>query len=320
MAHRLIVTNGTAAAEAIRATGVSGEVLAWNDVLTDGPVPGSVDDSALAQVRARFIADRGWGGIDEISRWFSERDARLDASPNFPEVVLWFEHDLYDQLQLVQILARLSDGRSNVSIITERRFIGPAGVEELKADFKSRVSASQAQYGSATMAWAAFRSSTPGAIEAFLASGRTEPLPFLAQALRRWCRTFPDPTTGLSHTERKTLELVASGVDTPKALFKKTDAHEEAAFRGDASYWILLAGLTAGPRPLIVTEWGTALDPNAVGDSRLELTDDGRAVLDGSLDRIEIGGIDAWRGGIHLTTESNWRWSIEGGFELREIR
>ncbi len=320
MAHRLIVTNGTAAVEAIRATGISGELLAWNDVLTDGPVPGNVDDSALARIRARFVADRGWGQLDEIARWFAERDARLDASPNFPEVVLWFEHDLYDQLQLVQILARLSDGRSNVSLVQQRRFIGPAGTDELKADFKTRAPASQAQYGSATMAWAAFRSSTPAAVEAFLASGRTEPLPFLAPALRRWCRTFPDPDRGLAFTERRTLDLLASGVDTPKKLFDRTSGEEEAAFRGDASYWILLAGLSAGERPLLLTEAGAALDPNAMGDGRLVLTDDGRAVLDGVLDRIETSGIDAWRGGVHLTTDHHWRWSEQAGFEARGAR
>jgi hypothetical protein len=319
VAHRLIVTNGAAAAEAIRATGVAGEVCAWNDVLTDGPVPGSLDDSALARVRAQFIADRGWGTVEEIHLWFSERDAQLEAAPNFPEVVLWFEHDLYDQLQLIQILARLANGRSNVSLIQHRRFIGRSTVEELKTDFKSRTPATQAQFGSATMAWAAFRSSTPAAVDALLASGRTEPLPFLAPALRRWCSTFPDPERGLSRTERRTLELVVAGTCSPADLFRKTSDEEEAAFRGDASYHVLLKELSSGPRPLLRTTSGLPLDPNAVSDALLAITDDGKGVLAGSLDRIEIGGIDAWRGGIHLTTASHWRWSSTTGFERSEV-
>ena len=318
MAHRLIVTNGTAAAEAIRSTGISGEVLPWNDVLTDGPVPGSLDDSALSLLRAQFIADRGWGAVDEISSWFASRDAALDAGPSYPEVVLWFEHDLYDQLQLVQVLARLADGRSNVTLIQQRRFIGPASAAELKEDFKGRTAVTRAQYGAATMAWAAFRSATPAAVEAFLASGRTEPLPFLAPALRRWCATFPDPERGLCRTERRTLELVASGTDQPHALFATTNAEEEAAFRGDASYWMLLGGLTGGAAPLITTATGQAFDPNAPDGVRLALTPEGRRVLEGSLDRIEIGGIDTWRGGSHLTAKSHWRWSEEGGFEPRD--
>jgi len=191
-------------------------------------------------------------------------------------------------------------------------------VADLKEDFKARTAVTRAQYGAATMAWAAFRSATPAAVEAFLASGRTEPLPFLASALRRWCATFPDPERGLCRTERRTLELVASGTDQPHALFAATNAEEEAAFRGDASYWMLLAGLAGGPGPLIVTATGQAFDPNAPDGVRLALTPEGRRVLEGSLDRIEIGGIDTWRGGSHLTSSSHWRWSEEGGFEPRD--
>jgi len=318
VSHRLIVTNGMAAVNALQAAGITGDFCAWNDVLHDGPVPGSLDDSALARVRAQFIADRGWGALEEIHAWFVERDARLDAAPNFPEVVLWFEHDLYDQLQLIQVLSRLSDGRSNVSIVQQRRFIGEATQEELRADFKSRAPATLAQFGSATMAWAAFRSSTPAAVEALLASGRTEPLPYLAPALRRWYATFPDAEGGLSRTERRTLELVRDGTQAPLELYRATSQAEDAVFRGDASYWILLGGLATGDHPLLAVQSGAPFTEETVADLRLDLTADGRSVLAGQADRIDLNGIDSWRGGIHLTTASHWRWSAATGFQRRD--
>jgi hypothetical protein len=39
---------------------------------------------------------------------FAERDRTLAANRD-GEYVLWFEADLYDQLQIIQILARLAD-------------------------------------------------------------------------------------------------------------------------------------------------------------------------------------------------------------------
>jgi hypothetical protein len=79
----LHVTNGESVS--IPETGLGGEVLVWGDTLHGGPVPAGSD--------AAF--------------------ARHD------EIVLWFEHDLYDQLQLIQILDRLR-GSGNVSLISVR--------------------------------------------------------------------------------------------------------------------------------------------------------------------------------------------------------
>ena len=59
---------------------------------------------------ARACGRRSWRsrfGIEfgEIAADFAARDAVLSAHSGFDRIELWFEHDLYDQLQLVQVLA-----------------------------------------------------------------------------------------------------------------------------------------------------------------------------------------------------------------------
>ena len=72
--------------------------MPWRDVLHEGPVP-DVPDAELRRIRAAFL------GVDDP---ISSRSATaLLAEHRHGEYVLWFEADLYDQLQLVQILARL---------------------------------------------------------------------------------------------------------------------------------------------------------------------------------------------------------------------
>jgi hypothetical protein len=56
----------------------------------------------LSRIRARFIAEFFGMPLSEVS--FVERDDAIVHFHNHEEVVLWFEHDLYDQLQLIQIL------------------------------------------------------------------------------------------------------------------------------------------------------------------------------------------------------------------------
>ena len=93
----LHVTNGDSTVLGLRGTGLAERVMPWRDVLHEGPVP-DVPDAELRRIRCAFL------GVD--ADLFAERD-RLLAEHRHGEYVLWFEADLYDQLQLVQILARL---------------------------------------------------------------------------------------------------------------------------------------------------------------------------------------------------------------------
>src|SRR4051812_16357174 len=102
----LHVTNGTVAAADLRGLG---EVLSWDDVLDEGPVPALAPD-ALREVRALFLARAGLTDATTARARLAARDARLDAVDFSTRLVLWFEDDLHDQLQLIQILDRLAAG------------------------------------------------------------------------------------------------------------------------------------------------------------------------------------------------------------------
>src|SRR5215475_6065040 len=101
----LHVTNGESAGNTLRQTAVGGAVLPWQDVLHEGPVP-AVPRRKLLETRAAFLAECGWGNRAALRASFDQRDRRLlDALRDELHVVLWFEHDLYDQLQLLDVLS-----------------------------------------------------------------------------------------------------------------------------------------------------------------------------------------------------------------------
>src|SRR5947209_16411673 len=100
----LHITNGDSAAGSLRASGVPGAVLPWRDLLHDGPVPAGLTLDELRSVRVRCISDQGQGAYNTALEDLAQRDAMLQAASGEDEVVLWFEHDLYDQLQLLQLL------------------------------------------------------------------------------------------------------------------------------------------------------------------------------------------------------------------------
>ena len=101
----LHVTNGDSAGNTLRQTALGGAVLPWQDVLHEGPVPAG-PRRELLQARAAFLSACGWGSRRSILASLEDRDRQLvQALKDGQQVVLWFEHDLYDQLQLVDALA-----------------------------------------------------------------------------------------------------------------------------------------------------------------------------------------------------------------------
>src|SRR5215208_227867 len=100
----LHITNGDATVPGLRGAGLEGTIMPWRDVLHEGPVPDVADDE-LRRSRAAFLDRRSAADVGTEPE-LAERDRTLERHRE-GIYVLWFEADLYDQLQLVQILARL---------------------------------------------------------------------------------------------------------------------------------------------------------------------------------------------------------------------
>jgi hypothetical protein len=319
----LHVTNGDSAVHRLRKGGITGDFLPWRDVLHDGPVPGDLGTAELAAVRAGFIAERGWEAPEAVARSFAERDATLERAGDYDELVLWFEHDLYDQLQLLQVLDRLGAVRQpqRASLICEAEYLGrmpPARVRQL---FASRRLISTVQLALGRSAWQAFTANHPAALEALLRADLS-PLPFLTAAVRRLLEEYPSTRDGLSRAERQALEVLAEGAPDLSAAFPAAHhEREDAVYLGDASFAWYVERLSRCRAPLVALDSGapvvsprTDQERSAFWKSRAVVTQTGLAVLAGSDDHVRLNGVDRWLGGVHLAgAEAAWRWDGAAG-------
>ena len=316
----LHLTNGRAIIPAIGEAAIPGTIVPWDDVLHEGPVPAGLNAAALRSVRADFLATfvaEAPPSRDDIARTLTERDAALEEAlrpaSEVEEVVLWLEHDLYDQLHLIQILDRLSaDGAPLVTAVAVNDYLGDQPIAQFKTLFKGRKPIAPAQWAAARDAWTAFRSADPR--ELVHALPRVLALPHLVRALERHLQQFPSVENGLSRTEQQALEAVAAGVAGVADIYVASHhQREEAIFMGDAAFLFHLGALLNTPRPLleIVSVRAPGLTFLSLADE-IGLTDEGRRVLEGRADRVDRCGIDRWLGGVHLTGHGPvWRWDQE---------
>lgn len=305
----LHVTNGDCAADGLRKAGLPGHVVVFADALHEGPAP-IVDEDEWYRRRADYHASRGHGSAGKIRADLAAADTAIDRARAEGEIVLWFEHDLFDQLLLIRLLDRLSGwpvGQPPITLICPDRYLGRLTGDALAALFPVRQPIGPGQFQLARTAWAAFRSDDPTAIQRLLDQDTT-PLPFLAGALRRHLEEFPSTREGLSRTERDILELLCRGPRSPRQLFPAQQALEERIFMGDSTFKWLLEELSAiDPRAIALRAErdDSAQLPRGVAS----ITAFGRDLLDARADRVAACGIDRWLGGVHLEGRGPmWRW------------
>lgn len=272
----LHITNGDSAV-AVLSQVLPGTLLPWRDVLHEGPVHGDLSLADLSRERAAFIAGSGWGRFEEVLADFQRRDAELQSDHD--EIVLWFEHDLYDQLQLIQLLdwfARHPQRR--LSLVCEAEYVGLMSAARAAQLFALRkpVSARQLEIGRA--AWRAFGSSRPQRISTALVNE----LPFLGAAMRRFLQEYPWATDGLSMLERRIIEALRAGPLEFASLFRKT--REDPAFLGDSVLrWHLERMTKEGLLKNAGDAWALTGEPR-------------------------LRRLPRWLGGVCAEADSPWRW------------
>jgi len=315
--QRLNITNGDSAVGTMSEAGVEGKIIAWRDVLHEGPVDSSLPLEELSKQRARFIAGKNWDDFPHVSGSFAERDRVIRQLDCFDEVVLWFEDDLYDQLQLIQLLDFFSRGPAKskkLSVIVVDGYIPPLSASQLKALEKNRPAVTPAQLELAERAWKAFGSSDPGSIEKLLEEP-TSALPYLARALTRHLEEFPSTINGLSRSEREALTAIQEGHSTPVAAFLEVANKQESIFLGDLVFYSYLERLSGRENPLVTLQDGSPViaPSNSISrefvESELTLTPLGRDVLAGQKDWQAINKSSRWLGGVEIAPgKDGWRW------------
>jgi hypothetical protein len=320
------VANGTGTTRQIEASGMPGSCSIWADPLYEGPVPAGLSDEALADVRSHHLS--GDGTVDPVNDLRQWR-ARIDRHQEYDELVLWFEHDLFDQLNLLQLLPWIREqlpSSATVSLVCIGSFpghpafkgLGELAPHELALLFGDRVRVNHAQYGLAARAWDAFRAPTPEALEGLRRSD-TSALPFLAPAITRFLQEYPWTRDGLSRSERRLLELAADGPVALATVFPRMADDGDVYHVTDESMVGIAAALSTATLELLAFAPDDS-DPAGPLGGTVALTEVGAAVLAARADRVAIAGIDRWLGGVHLHDGDVWRWDDRAQQVRRERR
>jgi hypothetical protein len=299
----LNIVNGDIVLNNMRVHRVAGDFLAWGDFLYDGAVSEGLSLEELSKTRARFISNKGLGEFEKIYQEFKDRNSTLKSFKKYDKIFLWFESDIYDQLQLIQILdwfAKYSSTDSKIYIIYPENYLAISSRDEIgRFLLYNKEPVTHTHFITARKAWSAFSSSTPYAFHKLLNDDIDE-LPFLKDTIKRVLEEYPNSINGLSRTGYQALLSIFNGYNNPKDIFNDYQKSEERAFMGEIIFFHLLRGL-AELNLLNSMEDG----------QKLELTTLGKDILKAKKNLFDHKRVDRWIGGVNITNKNPWCWDIE---------
>jgi len=302
--------------QALKRAGFAGDFLMAADPVCQGPL--SDGPAALAE-RARFIASE-YPGEDQSETLEKLRltEDRLQQTARYGRIVLWFEHDPYDQMLLVKILTILKaagTGRRKVELISLDRFpgvtkfigIGQLSPAALRHLYAGRKPVTEAAYAIADQSWKALTAETP--VPLFeIARQNLSTLPYLSTAILRYLAELPDSRTGLSFTESSVLGILADGPLPWGRIFARFMREvDPLPFHGDLMFLGTMLRLRDADTPAVASDPADSADAEW-GKAVFALTPAGKDLVGGRLQWRECGPRDRANGGVTCFAQDDWRW------------
>ncbi|WP_159347786.1 DUF1835 domain-containing protein [Roseomonas harenae] len=240
---------------------VPGAYFCLADPVCQGPVEGKFLSEYVSR-RAVFVAGHYGHGVAAVRARLAAEYAALRELAGHERILLWFEHDLWDQAVLIRLLSLLADmpvlaGRLHLMPADGLRTFPELPQGELEALVPEPLPWSGVEAGAEV--WRAFSAPDPTALDRL--SRRALPFPHLARAMRRHLQDLPWVTDGLGLTERRLMEGVAGGAGDESALFRHLRASDPVFHVTDLIVQDLLKRLSTGTRRLVSRDAPHGLTP-----------------------------------------------------------
>ena len=320
---------------ALKLCGFKGDFLEISNPFPQGPVPHFEPRELFIRTRTEFIKQQ-YGDYAPPLR-INNTEAELKnveeilhkAAENYDRIVMWYEHDSYDQLSKAYVLAHLAElniKNTKIECIQidsfpgVKKFIGIGQMcqmpEAILALWPQRKVVTPAMIAFGARCWRAFTNADPTDVW-HLVQLPAAPLPLMQAALKRTLMDLPWIGNGLSLTEYLALDILAKeGPMRPGAIYHLLMTESDPLpYLGD----IMLLGVL---RPFSQSEHAAISvcevfqDDNPMRQSMLSITALGQAILEGKENWLSIHRendiVNRAIGGVSIRAgQKNWHWCPE---------
>ena len=229
MANTLHIANGEHTAEILKNTTLEGDIIVWRELLCEGPICNEVGSDDFWKKRYDFFEEElGVSRIDYFDKTIKEI-LKLTDVPKQTEIVLWFEFDLFCQVNLIALcsfILRNFKKEVTYSLVCTGYVKGKDRLQSL-SDFspneypelyKNRINLSKVNLEFADSCWKAYVENDVEKLKEFNFKNRK--FMYLPAAIHQHLKRFPIEN-GLNEIQQKIIEIIHSEALTENEIVRE---------------------------------------------------------------------------------------------------
>ena len=219
-ASTLHITNGDSTTNYLKKLRFSGEFITWREMLCEGKTTTDVGSESFWKNRFDFLKTVYKVNKPTFIEFTLKEYRNLCKKKEQNEIVLWFEPDLFCQINMLAVLSWIKRYRqgyeiSLVSDGTDAKSHKNAGFsllseEQINLLYKNRVSLSQDDIEYADYIWQLYCSDSPLRLETVYKFNPMSPFQHLESAIEAHLKRFPSIENGLNFVENNILTTANS--------------------------------------------------------------------------------------------------------------
>lgn len=246
MSSLLHITNGDNFTEKLKSLKLTGDIITWREMLCEGKTLTSVGSESFWKTRFEFL-NKNY----KVSKsWFIEKTLKeyrsLCNHKQQDEIVLWFDYDLFCQVNMLAVLSWLKTHRkyAHISLVCSGKedetdnMYGLHDLDEaqLLHRYENKIELTQDDIEYADYVWQLYCSDNPIRLEN-LSDYSEFQFDYLSGAIQAHLHRFPSIKNGLNEMENNILSLAAERKPANRKIFMSQIHKEEAILGfGDSQY------------------------------------------------------------------------------------
>lgn len=228
MSSLLHITNGDSFTERLQQLNLKGDIITWREMLCEGKTLTSVGSESFWKARFEFL-NKNY----KVSKsWFIEKTLKeyrsLCNHKQQDQIVLWFEYDLFCQVNMLAVISWLLSNRkyAEITLVCSGRDgssdqmygLNDLSDEQLLQLYEQRTVLNQDDKEFADYVWQLYCSNNPMRLEN-LGDFEDYQFAYLGDAVKTHLRRFPSIANGLNEMENNILGQAAHKKHETKAKF-----------------------------------------------------------------------------------------------------
>lgn len=216
MSSQLHITNGDSFTQKLKTLKLKGEIITWREMLCEGKTETNVGSESFWKTRFDFLHKNY-----KVSKsWFVEKTLKeyrsLCNHKQQDQIILWFEYDLFCQINMLAVLSWLKKHRRYAEIYlvcsgdedeTNRLYrLNDLSDEQLLNSYENKLKLSQNDVEYADYVWQLYCSDNPIRLENLIDFDNYQ-FDYLSDAIKVHLRRFPTIKNGLNELENRVLEF-----------------------------------------------------------------------------------------------------------------